>query len=159
MIAASESGREVPARARGLAGRLSVLFERDVEIVERLNDAHRRLRCANERLWGPDARGLIDNGVGTAPAGGSRIVGLGGRAGLASGPDPQAAVLGALQEIHWAIHRGLCAYQSASEERRQLAFEVGELSQQLTDVLCASGWSAEEARAANVHELAGAAIR
>jgi hypothetical protein len=126
MISASVSGRWVPAQARELAARLSAFFDRDVEIVKRLNDAHRRLRCANERLRAGvsgDAIGLIDDGG-----------------------------------IDWAIHDGLCAYQSASEERRQLAFEVGELSQQLTGVLCAAGWSAEEARAVNVHELAGAAI-
>jgi hypothetical protein len=104
-----------------------------------------------------DVLGLIYDR--TASAGGSRVAELAELARLASGPEAQAAVLCALQEIHWAIHRGFCAYQSASEERRQLAVEVGELSQQLTDVLCASGWSAEEARAANVHELAGAAIR
>ena len=52
---------QCPARARELAARLSVLFERDVEIVGRLNDAQRRLRDANERLWSglsPDAFGL-----------------------------------------------------------------------------------------------------
>jgi RNA-directed DNA polymerase len=51
--------------------------------------------------------------------------------GSAGGPDSQAAVLAALQEIHWAVHRGFWAYQSACEERRQLAVDVGELSQQL----------------------------
>lgn len=61
MIAASVSGEfTVPARARELAARLSALFERDVEIVRRLNDAKSRLRDANERLWSglaPDASG------------------------------------------------------------------------------------------------------
>jgi hypothetical protein len=51
MTAASSNGRTVPALARVLAGRLSALFERDVEIVGRLNDAQRRLQSANERLW------------------------------------------------------------------------------------------------------------
>jgi len=37
----------VSAAARELAARLSVLFERDVEIVQRLNDAQRRLLGAN----------------------------------------------------------------------------------------------------------------
>ncbi len=63
-------------------------------------------------------------------------------------------MLRALQEIHWAIHRGFCEYQSASEERRQLAVDVGELSGQLTEALCAAGWSADQARTANVDELA-----
>jgi hypothetical protein len=155
MIAASASLRVVPARARELAARLAALFERDVEIVQRLNDAHRRLRCANECLWSglsPDAFGLIYDG--TAPAGRSQIAELADHARLASGPDRQAAALRALQEIHWAIHRGFCEYQSASEERRQLAVDVGELSGQLTEALCAAGWSADQARNANVHELA-----
>jgi len=50
-------------------------------------------------------------------------------------------------------------YQHACEERRQLAFEVGELSRQLTDALCAAGWGADEARNADVHELARAGSR
>ena len=145
---------EVPARARELAARLSALFDRDVEIVERLNDAQRRLREANERLWSglaPEAFGLIYNGQ--VPAGHSQIAKL-AEGAPSGGPAGQTAVLCALQDAHWAITRAFIDYQSASEERRQLAVDVGELSQQLTDVLCASGWSAQQARSANVHELA-----
>jgi hypothetical protein len=36
---------------------------------------------------------------------------------------------------------------------------VGELSRELTDALCAAGWSADEARNADVHQLARAGIR
>jgi hypothetical protein len=134
-----------------------VLFERDVEIARRLNDAGRRLRDANARLWSglsPDAFGLLYDGG--APAGQSAIAALvsdalsGGRRGS------ETAVLGALQQAHWTIHRAFHDYQFACEERRRLAVEVGELSQQLTEVLCAAGWSAADARNANVHELAGA---
>ena len=162
MIAASVTGElTVPARARELAARLSALFERDVEIVGRLNDAQSRLRDANERLWSglaPDAFGLVYDG--SAPAGQSQIAKLMSDARSAGGPDSDAAaVLGALQQVHSAIHRSFCAYQSACEERRQLAVEVGELSQQLTEVLCAVGFSAEDARNADVHKLAGAGIR
>jgi hypothetical protein len=57
----------------------------------------------------------------------------------------------------WKIHRAFCAYQHASEQRRELAIEVGERSQELTQALCAAGWSAHEAQQANVHELAKAA--
>ena len=78
MIAAGLTGElTVPARARELAARLSVLFERDVEIVGRLNDAQSRLRDANERLWSglaPDAFGLVYDGA--APAGESQIAAL-----------------------------------------------------------------------------------
>jgi hypothetical protein len=56
--------------------------------------------------------------------------------------------------VHAQIDRAFCAYQHASEQRRQLAVDVGELSQQLTDVLTAAGHSPEHARSANVHELA-----
>ena len=156
MIAASVTdGLAVPARARELAVRLSVLFDRDVEIVGRLNDAQSRLRDANERLWSglaPDAFGLIYDG---APAAGqSEIAALmGSRA--AGESDRDAAVLGALAQAHWAIHRAFCDYQSAAEERRQLAVDVGELAGRLSAALCACGWSADEARGADVDELAG----
>ena len=154
------SGCAVPALARGVACCLSVLFERDVEIVERLNDAQRRLYDANERLWSglsPDAFGVIYGG--SAPAGVSRIAALMADACGAAGPDINAAAVSVLQETHCAIRSGFHAYQAACEERRQLAFEVGELSRQLTDALCAAGWSADEARSADVHELARAGGR
>jgi len=56
--------------------------------------------------------------------------------------------------VHEQVRRAFCAYQHASEQRRQLAVDVGELSQQLTDTLTAAGHSPEQARSANVHELA-----
>jgi hypothetical protein len=155
VTASSWNGRTVPALARELAGRMSALFERDVEIVGRLNDAQRRLRGANERLWSglsPDAFGLVYDGA--APAGVSQIAALG-----AGGPGSQTELLVALQQIHATIHRAFHAYQDACEERRQLAVEVGEVAQQLTEVLCAVGWSAADSRAVDVHELARAGLR
>jgi len=56
--------------------------------------------------------------------------------------------------VHDQIHRAFYAYQSAAEERRQLAVDVGELSQQLTDALTTAGYHPQHARSANVHELA-----
>ena len=73
------SGRVVPANARMVAARLSALFERDVEIVARLNDAQRRLREANERLWfglAPDAFGVVYDGAAAAAVGTSPIAAL-----------------------------------------------------------------------------------
>jgi len=154
---ARSARRPVPAGARELAARLSALFETDVRIVARMNDAQHRLACANDRLWSglaPDAFGLIYDGA--APAGHSQIAALiktmlhAGR----SGPEPPVAVLAALQEIHSTIHRAFWAYQSACEQRRELAVDVGELAVQLTDALCAAGWSEQEARRADVHQLA-----
>jgi len=57
-------------------------------------------------------------------------------------------------QVHHQVHRAFCAYQQASEQRRQLAVDVGELSQQLADTLTAVGYRPEHARSANVHELA-----
>jgi hypothetical protein len=48
-------------------------------------------------------------------------------------------------------------YQAAAERRRQLAAEVGETIRQFVDQLLAAGWSEEQARDANVHELAAPA--
>ena len=56
--------------------------------------------------------------------------------------------------VHHQIHRAFWAYEQASEQRRQLAVDVGELSQQLADTLTAAGYRPEHARSANVHELA-----
>jgi hypothetical protein len=145
----------VPDQARELAARLCELFEHDCVIVARLNDAHRRHSEANERLWcglHPDALALIHNEA--APAGRSQIAGL-----ISSAGDPEAAVLCALQQAHWQIHYGFHQYQTACEERRQLAVEVGELSQQLTEVLICAGFSAKDARNADVHQLAAGVWR
>jgi hypothetical protein len=107
MIGPSLSGRGVSAGARELAARLSALFDRDVEIVRRLNDAQHRLHDANERLWSglsPDAFGLVYDGA--AIAGGSPIAALMADArSRAGGLDADASLLCALQEAHWAIHR------------------------------------------------------
>ena len=141
----------VPVLARELAARLLVLFERDVEIVKRVNDAQSRVREANERLWSglsPDAFGLIYDGAG--PAGSSEIAAL----MMDGARDRESAVLAVLQQIHWSIHRGFCDYRSACEERRQLAVDVGEITARFIEVLCGAGFSEDEARAANVHEFA-----
>ena len=64
--------------------------------------------------------------------------------------DPAADPL----SVHQQIHRGFCAYQQASEQRRQLAAEVGETIRQFVDALVSAGWSEDQARNANVHQLA-----
>ena len=64
--------------------------------------------------------------------------------------DPAADPL----RVHHQVHRAFCAYRQACEQRRQLAVDVGELSQQLTDTLTTVGYSRRQARCANVHELA-----
>ncbi|MGZ6617583.1 MAG: hypothetical protein ACXVFQ_24550 [Solirubrobacteraceae bacterium] len=61
--------------------------------------------------------------------------------------------------VHHVVHSAFCAYQQASEERRQLAVEVGETSAWLTDALTADGHTREQARSANVHQLAAGTWR
>ncbi len=46
-----------------------------------------------------------------------------------------------------------------SEERRHLAAEIGELIAAFVAELVAAGWSEDEARQADVHQLATAAAR
>jgi hypothetical protein len=157
---AGNGRRPVPGRARALAARLAALFERDVELVGRLNDAQRRLTAANERLWSglaPDAFGRIDDGA--APAGHSQIAQLIDTARGARAPGSETALLQALQDIHWQLHRSFHRYQQACEERRQLAVEVGELSLKLTDALCAAGFTGDDAQNADVHQLAAGILK
>jgi hypothetical protein len=154
IAAAPPNGRSVPARACQLAGRLSALFDQDSLIAGRQNDAQRRLTQANERLWSglaPDAFGLIYDGA--APAGHSQIAGLIDPS--ADGvPVSQTAMLGALQDAHWTIHRAFHDYQTLSEQRRQLAADVGELIREFLDVLTQAGCTEHQARNADVHQLA-----
>lgn len=153
LTVAGGNDRAVPTHARELAAQLSALFQRDVELVTRLGDAQHRLQDAGERLYSglaPDAFGLTDDATAAAAIGTSPSATLTGD----GGPAPNTAMLDALQQLRWTIHRAFCAYQDASEQRRQLTFEVGEYSQQLTQALCAAGYSAQHARQANVHELA-----
>ncbi|MGH2908929.1 MAG: hypothetical protein ACRDK8_06490 [Solirubrobacteraceae bacterium] len=71
----------------------------------------------------------------------------------------EAAILPGLQETHWAIHRAFCEYQQLAEDRRHLAAEIGELISAFVSELIAAGWSEQQARAADVHQLATAAAR
>jgi hypothetical protein len=143
---------DVPARASEVAAALARRFEQDAELVGRLNDAQRRLRDANERLW----NGLHPDGLaavyGEHPAAIDAAAAT-SRSEVLEAEDPLAAV----QQVHWTIHRAFVDYQTASEECRQLAATVGELTRELVEVLTDAGWSEHDARNANVHELANPA--
>ncbi len=150
--------REVPVRARQIASRLAALFVSDSEIVVRLNDASHRLRHANDQLWSglhPGALGVLYGDVGRAAVGRGESA-IAARVRRAGGVEREAeiALLEALAQTHWTIHRAFLDYQAACEERRQLAVDVGELSRQLIEALSAAGWPEQAARRANVHELA-----
>lgn len=96
---AGADDRAVPAHARQLAAQLSTLFDRDVEIAGRLNDAQRLLAGANEQLWSglaPDAIGLLPDDAAAAVISTSPIAAL-IRNG---GPTANSPMLEALQQIH-----------------------------------------------------------
>jgi hypothetical protein len=158
---------EVPARASEAAATLARLFEQDARLAELQNDAQHRLQGAAQRLWSgphPDALGrLYDDthtvGIGDQSSVRSEVAAMivdqlrdgGGEQELTT------VVLAVVQEIRWTIHRAFVDYQTASEERRQLAATVGELTRELVEVLTDAGWSEHDARNANVHELANPA--
>ena len=143
--------RAVPDLARKLAGRLGFLFTRDATLAQRLNDAQRRLQNANDRLWWgahPDGLAAV---YGEHPAAVDVDVAFGEhRSDLLGAADP----LTAIQQVHWQIHRAFIGHQTVAEERRRLAAEIGEVVRQLVDALIAAGWTEEQARNTNVHELA-----
>jgi hypothetical protein len=138
----------VPPRARELAAELALCFTSDAELAERLGDAQRRLWEANNRLWS----GLHPDGLAEVYGEDPAVVAAaaGNRSAALEAADPLAAV----QQIHWQIHHAQVDYQAASEERRQLAAAVGELTRELVDVLTAVGWTEDQARKANVDQLA-----
>ncbi len=157
---------QAPEAARQLAGRLADAFETDRGLAEQQNDCQDRLRAANGQLWSglhPDALGSLydDTAAVGVYEGGSVITGRmidALHAGLPAA-EVEAAVLPGLQEAHWTIHRAFSDYQSISEDRRHLAAEIGELIAQLVAELVAVGWSEDQARNADVHQLVAAAAR
>ena len=160
----SNRDRVVPTRARALAAELASLFEEDSRLVAQLNETRRRLENANGRLWSglhPDALALLyENTDRLAISRGSSVIAGIVIDAIRAGADEVAvetAVLPALQEAHWTIHRALVEFDAAYEERRQLAVTGGELVQQLVDVLTAAGWPPAAARSVNVNHLAAGA--
>ncbi len=157
---------EVPEAARQLAGRLADAFEQDRGLAEQLSDCQDRLRAANGQLWSglhPDALGLIYDDAAAVGAGeGSSVIAASVvdalRAGLPAA-EVEAAVLPGLQEAHWAIHRAFSEHQQLGEDCRHLAAEIGELISQFVAELIAAGWSEEQARQADVRQLAGGVAR
>ncbi len=157
---------EVPEAAQQFAGRLADAFATDRGLAEQLNDCRRRLQAANGQLWSglhPDALGLIYDDAAAVGAGeGSSVIAASVvdalRAGLPAA-EVEAAVLPGLQEAHWAIHRAFSEHQQLGEDRRHLAAEIGELISQFVAELIAAGWSEEQARQADVHQLAGGVAR
>ena len=73
--------------------------------------------------------------------------------------EAEAVLLPKLQEVHWTIHRAFSEYQRLGEDRRHLAAEIGELIAGLVSELVAAGWTEDQARTADVHQLAAPGTR
>jgi hypothetical protein len=141
--------RAITEQARVLAAELERQFRRDAELAKRLAWAQDRLLRANDRLWW----GLHPDGLATVYGEDPAVVDLAfaeNRSEVLGAPDPLAAV----QQVHWTVRKAFIDYQTAAEKRRQIAAEVGETIRQFIDALVAAGWTEEQARDANVHELA-----
>ena len=142
--------RPIPARVRHLAAEPEQRFAQDAELARKLNEAHGRLRGANDRLWW----GIHPDGIVVVydqhPA--AVDVAFADRSEVLGAPD----ALEAIQETHWQIHKAHHDYQHAAEDRPQLAADVGEIIRTLLDELVAAGWSEAEARNANAATLAAA---
>jgi hypothetical protein len=139
----------ITERARGLAVELARQFGRDAELAARLAHAQDRLMRANERLWW----GLHPDGLARVyeeHPGAVDMAFAENRSEVLGAPDPLPAV----QQVHWTVRSAFVDYQAVAEERRQLAADVGETIRAFIEELVAAGWTEQQARNANVHELA-----
>lgn len=137
--------------ARELAVQLARRLAQDAELAQRLCDAQQRLAQANDRLWWglhPDGLAAV---YGEHPAA-IDVAFAENRSEVLRAPDPLAAA----QQVHWSIHRAFIDYQTAAEERRQLAADTGESIREFVDALVAAEWTEQQARNADVHQLAHA---
>jgi hypothetical protein len=134
--------------ARALAAQLERQFGRDAELAKRLANAQRRLERANDRLW----KGLHPDGLarvyGQHPAVGGHGVRRDSLGSARRGRPARGSPTRALERQEAFID-----YQSAAQERRQLDADTGETIRHFVNELVATGWSEEQARSTNVHEL------
>lgn len=142
--------RSVSDRARQLAAELQRLFDRDTDLGHKLNDAHRRLPDANNRLWSgihPDGLRALDHPTSEAA---QLEASVRRRSQVLDSPD----LLVAVQAVHWQIHQAHCDYERVAEDRRHLAAEIGEIIRTFLDELVAAGCSEQQARNTGIHALA-----
>ncbi len=116
--------------ARQLARELELQFAQDAELARRLNDAHERLKRANDQLrWGFHADGMAAL-YGEHPAA-VDFAFVENRSEVIREPDP----LQEMQWVRWRIDHAFIDFHTISELRRQLAAEVGELMREFVSTL------------------------
>ena len=142
----------VTPRAQQLAEELSRSFSADSELAGRLAAAGQKLRAANERLWS----GLAPEGLQAIYGDHPQFDAIQLEAAVDSRSEvlESADLLGELQKVHWEIHRAYGEHQEISEDRRHLAAEIGEQIAAMVAELVDGGFSEEQARNVDVHQLA-----
>jgi hypothetical protein len=143
---------EVSPAARAVARRLAGLFSRDQELAVALKEANNRLLEANGRL----TSGLSAEALQGVYGPGGPDLALSGRRPPVLGEDSPVE---ALERVAAAIRVAHDDYQGIAEERRLLAFEVGDAAAELRVVLVGEGFSELEARRADVDALAAGVYR
>jgi hypothetical protein len=137
----------VSPQTQAIAAAISALFDRDHEIVLALNDASRRLRDANDRLTSGLSAEALQAVYGPA----------GPDLGLSGEKPPvlrEEFPVEALANVARTIRVAHIDYQSRAEDRRQLAYDVGEQNAALTQALTRDGFTPNEIAVADVHALA-----
>jgi hypothetical protein len=137
----------VPLDVRKLAADLGELFDRDQELTVTLADAQRRLLDRNDQLTAGLSAGALKALYG--PSGPD--LGLSARKPAVLQSDQPIA---ALERVAEKIRHAFIDYQNAGETRRQLAMDVGETLGRLITVMTVAGYTAEQARHADVRALA-----
>ena len=143
---------EVSPAARVVAQRLAGLFTRDQQLAVALNEAHDRLLEANGRLVSGLSAEALQGAYGPE----------GPDLALSAQRPPvlrEESPVEALEQVAAAIRVAHHDYQTVAEERRLLAFEVGDAAAELRVVLVGEGFSELEARRADVDALAAGVYR
>lgn len=139
--------RPAPPGTQQIGSDLRALFTQDQALAVALNDALDRHRGAIDQLTTGLSAEALRNIYG--PAGPD--LGLSGRKPavlLADSP------VSALEDVARDARTALYDYMRISDDRRVLAVDVGELTARLVQVLTAAGLSEQQARHANVDQLA-----
>ncbi|MGI9100768.1 MAG: hypothetical protein ACR2H2_20160 [Solirubrobacteraceae bacterium] len=150
MSASCGGAAVVGADVRELAEALAALFAADRQLVVDLNAAQRRLLDANDLLRlgvSADALRALPGATGSGKA--SVLWSAASERGSLEGESLGSA----LEAIAESICIAFCDYQSAVDERRLLAADVGEATVRLVEAMTAAGFSEEQARNADVWVL------
>lgn len=140
------STRSVPNAARAQAWRLVEMFDREQCLAIELHEAQSRFLQALERL----SPGLSAQALQSLYGPGSADLGASARPAVLEDPSPTTA----LEDVADRLRRAHVDYAHRANERRLLAADIGEATAQLIAAMDTAGFTAHEARGADVTQLA-----